>query len=314
MNSRRTTNVNKGWLYHYLVIYSNSMKTILGADMGSQTVMRWTMPNLSVRFFFFAVTLGLLIAVNQVAAGEYEFPYRDQFAAVGVQTIELEELAANFDDYIIVDARERFEYDTIHIQGAYAIPFSSREFSRQVRALAREHNKPLVFYCNGRECSVAYRAAEYALGLGIEGAKAYDLGILPWAKARPGQTILFGQLMTERSDGLISDAQFRERTLPQSRFFELIEQTTDPLVIDVRSNRQRDGISLYFGDIHLPLDSRDEEIMAVVDQAIEENRTVFVIDDAGHQIRWVQHAFEERGLANYWFLDGGAVAVFESMR
>lgn len=282
--------------------------------MDDRVFAQWRVLAKSAILLLFAAMLLWLLANNQAVADEPEFPYREQYAAVGVQTIERAELIANLDDYVIVDVRERFEYDTIHIKGAYSVPFSHRDFSQEIHALAREHGKPIVFYCNGRACSVSYRAAAYGLESGIAEVQVYDLGILPWAKMHPEETILFGQPMLEHPDGLISDAQFRERTLTQQRFFGLIQQKAAPIVLDVRSDAQRDGVSLYFGDRHLPLDNSDQQIMAVVDEAIAENRTVFVMDDAGHQIRWLQHAFEERGLNDYWFLDGGAVVIYESMQ
>lgn len=251
---------------------------------------------------------------GQAIASEYTFPYREQFAAVGVSFIEKDTLAENLDDYVVIDARERLEYDTIHIEGAHSIPFSSRNFSRDVRELAGSTDKPLVFYCNGRACSVSYRAVEYAQSLGLEQVYAYDLGILPWAERYPQYTMLHGEVLQAHPSGLIANNAFNNRNLPEQRFFEFIERDNNPLVLDVRSNRQRDGISLYYRDVHLPLDRSDDEILALVDQAIDEQRTVFVIDDAGHQTRWVQHLFEDRGLENYWFLEGGAVAVFDNMQ
>lgn len=254
-----------------------------------------------------ALTIMLLASGMSAAA---DFPLRAQYAAQGVEPISTDDLAARFDDYLIIDARARYEFETLHIEGAHSMPFSDRNFSREVLALHEEDPRPMVFYCNGVECAVSYRAAARAVDRGISNALVYDAGVFAWANAQPGRTLLLGEPLNDPGK-LISQSEFQAHLLGEEAFFARIEASENPIILDVRTTRQREGVSLFqMQDVHVPLQSSNREILEWVDRAIAEERALFVADATGRQVRWLQYLLESRGVSEYWFLDGGAQVLF----
>ena len=62
-----------------------------------------------------------------------------------VKTIRVHELARNFSDYVILDAREKKEYEVSHLKNAIRIGFSTPDFN-VVEKLPK--NTPIVVYCS----------------------------------------------------------------------------------------------------------------------------------------------------------------------
>lgn len=260
--------------------------------------------------------LGCLLAVSlawpSLAAAE-DFPLREKYASVGIQPVETEALAASLDEMSVVDARSVYEYETLHIQGARSIPLASSGFNQAVRKLAEESAQPMVFYCNGVTCAVSYKAALKAKEAGVSDARVYDAGVFAWAQANPEQTVLLGEPL-KQVDQLISGKQFERHLLDEDAFYARIMDSEKPIIVDIRSKRQRAGASLFqMQDRHIPLTTDNRELSGLVARASAEKRPMFFVDATGKQVRWLQYYLEEQGLTDYWFLQGGALAIFEGM-
>jgi len=263
----------------------------------------------AMSFWVVSLALTITLFVPGMAYAQ-DFPLRAQYAAQGVEPISTDDLAARFDDYLIVDARARYEFETLHIEGAHSLPFSDRSFSQDVVALHEEDQRPMVFYCNGVECAVSYRAAARALELGVEDVLVYDAGVFAWANAQPERTLLLGEPLNDPSK-LIAQSEFQAHLLGEEPFFARIEASENPIILDVRTTKQREGVSLFqMQDVHVPLQSSNREILEWVNRAIAEDRALFVVDATGRQVRWLQYLLESRGVSEYWFLDGGAQVLF----
>ncbi|MEE4330545.1 MAG: rhodanese-like domain-containing protein [Wenzhouxiangella sp.] len=262
-------------------------------------------------FGLVVATLAGMAATAPVLA--QEFPLREKYEAVGVEAVETAELAASFESMIVVDARSEYEYQTLHIQDAHSIPLASRGFAPEVVELAQSSGQPLVFYCNGELCAVSYRAAARALEAGVEDARVYDAGVFAWANAHPERAVLLGQPLGDPGR-LISSEEFKAHLLGEDAFYARIDAQAAPLIVDIRTRKQRQGVSLFQArDRHVPLTDDSGELDELIEQAKAEGREMFFIDATGKQVRWLQYYLEDRGLSDYWFLEGGAASVFESM-
>ncbi|MFN2380976.1 MAG: rhodanese-like domain-containing protein [Guyparkeria sp.] len=259
-----------------------------------------------------ALMLGVALLFTGIAAAE-GFPLRDKYASVGVASVETEELATSLDTMTVVDARSPYEYETLHIRDAVSIPLASRGFDESVRGLAEESGQPLVFYCNGVTCAVSYKAALRAKEAGVEDARVYDAGVFAWAHAHPRHTVLLGDPL-QSADRLIANEAFQDHVLEEDAFYARIQSSTDPVIIDIRSRDQRQGVSLFqTQDRHVPLTNDNRELGGLVEAAMREERPMFFVDATGKQVRWLQYYLEEKGLSEYWFLEGGASKLYESM-
>ncbi|RRQ23719.1 rhodanese [Guyparkeria sp. SCN-R1] len=259
-----------------------------------------------------ALVLGVALLLAGPAVAE-DFPLRDKYASVGVPPVETEELAGSLDAVTVVDARSPYEYETLHIRDAVSIPLASRDFNDSVRALAEESGQPLVFYCNGVTCAVSYKAALKAKEAGVADARVYDAGVFAWAQAHPEHTVLLGEPL-QSADQLIADEAFKGRVLDEDAFYARIQSSIDPVIIDIRSKDQRQGVSLFqMRDRHVPLTNDNQELGWLVQAAMTDQRPMFFVDATGKQVRWLQYYLEEQGVAQYWFLEGGASKIYEGM-
>ncbi len=259
-----------------------------------------------------AVVFGAWLGGMPAVQSAEEFPLRAQYALVGVQPIDTAQLTQQFAKYQIVDVRSAYEYQTLHIEGAESIPLTSAKFTGEIKELAEKNKKPLVFYCNGTTCDKSYKAAAEALAAGIKPVWVYDAGIFAWAKANPSQTRLLGKPMTSASQ-LISKAEFEAHLLSPQEIDARLAKEPNAIVLDIRDAEQRAGISLFqMKDIHVPLDS--PKLQSWLDKAKSENRPLYIIDATGHQVQWLQYVLQEQGLNHYWFVRGGARALYESLK
>jgi len=248
----------------------------------------------------------LIASFSSLSVANSGFPGRQVY--VDVNTIEMEDLHKRLSEFILVDVRSRFEYNTMHIKNALHLPVAEKTFNDDIRSLYRMARKPVVFYCNGVTCLKSYQAARSANVIGgINSSKvmAFDAGMLAWAKAHPKDSILLGQSPLE-TNLLIADTKFNKHLLGFNEF--KAEADKGAVVIDVRDAFQRNGKSLFPGkDTNIPLD-KSAKMHSIIMKAKEDGKTVLVYDAVGRQVRWLQYALEKEGLSEYYFLKGGAAA------
>lgn len=252
------------------------------------------------------VVLCLSFPVFAPAADGEKFPHRAKFKHVPI--MEIEQLAAQLDSVTVVDVRSRYEYDTLHIQGAVHVPLSKETLPAAVRDLRAKSPKPIVFYCNGTSCKKSYEAADLALKAGVDKVYAYDAGIDAWSQSHPQQCVLLGRSPVTAAD-LISMAAFKKRLINTERFEAYVEKGA--VVLDIRDLRQRDVVLFPMRELRAPLDDA-RKITAAVDEAKRSKKTLVVYDKVGKQTRWFQYFLEQQGVKDYYFLDGGSEAYHEA--
>ncbi len=253
----------------------------------------------------FPWALSLLFAPIVQAANE-EFPYRVRYP--DAEVISTADLVKRFDGVVVIDVRSKYEYDTLHIKGAVNIPLE-RLFTDQIVKLRAQHNKPFVFYCNGKTCHKSYDAVLLAAKARLDQLYAYDAGIFDWAKAQPERTVLLGKSPIKPED-LISGDRFKARLLEPKDFVARVNDKS--IVLDVRDRAQRDSALFPFKEARAQLDEM-KKIDVVIDQAREQKKTLLVYDQTGKQVQWFQYYLENKGIKDYYFMKGGAQAHFDAM-
>lgn len=240
------------------------------------------------------------------------FPYRSQYPEV--RTISTQELYQkdNSGDIIIVDVRSKIEYEVIHPVGTVHIPIGHLSFIDKVTQLTKENpGKEIAFYCNGITCLKSYEATKKALAGGFKNCFAYDAGIPAWAETYPDKTLLLGKIIVDPEKQIIPKAEFKKLCL----LFEDFKQKSDApdaVVIDVRDFIQKSGkLPGLETALEIPL---DKFIPNFVEKKVDQDKTLFIFDQVGKQVRWLMYYVVENGYTNYYFLDKGATGVLKEQK
>lgn len=273
-----------------------------------------TFRSLSPRLTAMALCVGLAGAPIAASAQAFvEFPGRSLYERFGVDAVDLFDLRGQLSRSTVIDVRPRLEYDILHIEGAHHVPLGAPDFEDQVRALEEEHGGPLVFYCNGRESYMSYRAAARANSAGLGPTQAYDAGVRDWAERYPGLAMLRGEPIKDPESQLIGDEAFEARLLNADTFAQRVRGDSEAVVVDVRGNDERDEISLFASrEISSPMENIDA-LNQVLDRADREGHDLLIFDQNGQQVRWLQYHLEERGIENYHFLEGGLQRFYDEV-
>ena len=258
------------------------------------------------------ILLVILLAsiANSAWSAEEGFPGRKKYP--DIPYIELTDLYAkkNRGEVVIVDARSNYEFETLRIKGAVNIPVANKTFEDEVRQLRAKTNKAIVFYCNGHRCMKSYISVKRALNANIENVLAFDAGIFDWTKKYPNQAVLLGTSPVNPKK-LIAKNRFKSRLLDPDTFSSYIMDSRNRMVVDVRDKFQRAGVGFYPGiERWAALDDR-KKLQGYIEKAKRENKTLFIYDEVGKQVRWLQYALEKAGVKNYYFMDKGARAYYD---
>lgn len=264
------------------------------------------------RWFVTLVAGCCLLAGNGAAWAQEQFPYRAKYTKA--PPISTADLKAKYDqdDVVLVDVRSAMEFDVIHPKKAIHVPVAQKSFVDEVRKLVDANKgKLFVFYCNGVTCLKAYEATERAReALPGDIFFAYDAGIPEWAQKFPQQTLLLGKEIQNPQQQVISPEAFKKKCLP---FEDFKKAKSDPqaLYFDVRDPIQNTGPLPGLENARtLPLD----KFILFVQQKLEQDKTIYVLDQVGKQVEWLMYYLEAHGYKNYWFLDKGATGVLEKQQ
>jgi len=258
-----------------------------------------------------SITYSLFLLFTSVHATENGFPGRPKYPEVPV--MEKADLMKALQNVVIVDARSSLEFDTLRIKGAINIPVAGKDFEDQVKTLRSKTSKPIVFYCNGRTCMKSYIAVKKSTAVNVSDVHAYDAGMFEWAETYPEYAELLGKSPVNLHD-IIPMNKFETRLLEPDDFSnKAYEMGSKSLIIDVRDKYQRGAAGLFPGkERWVSLDKR-QELINYIEQAKKDNKTLFIYDEVGHQVQWLQYALEQAKVSNYFFMSNGAKAYFAAM-
>lgn len=246
-----------------------------------------------------------------VYANEEGFPGRSEYPELAIY--EKAQLFEDFKQVVLVDTRSNYEFETLRIQGAVNIPVSDKEFGAQLLNLRKSTNKPIVFYCNGRSCYKSYRAGREANRLNIDNTYVYDAGVFEWAKTYPTHAILLGKSPVDPRD-IIPKNKFNAHLLDPDMFSEKAYQLgSRSLIIDVRDRYQRAGTGLFPATERWASLDDQKKLQEYINRAKTENKTLFIYDEVGKQVRWFQYALEKADIKNYYFMKKGVRHYYDGL-
>jgi len=257
------------------------------------------------KIFTFLVLLVWVGASGAASADTIALPHRATYKNVPV--VEIEQLPGQLQSSWIVDVRSAYEFDTLHIKGAFNIPLNRKTFRRDLERLLYLEQKPIVFYCNGGTCKKSYKAVIKAQKAGLKNIAAYDAGIYNWARRYPEHSVLLGS-SPMKSWQFISNSEFKDRLLHADEFSAM--KTKKATVLDIRDVAQRDNPLFPFEEKRAQLKDM-EKIKNIVRKAKASNKTLLVYDKVGKQVRWFQYFLEKENVKNYYFMKGGSEHYFE---
>ncbi|MFK5914114.1 MAG: rhodanese-like domain-containing protein [Woeseiaceae bacterium] len=255
--------------------------------------------------FFALLALFATFSSTSLLAADKGFPGRAEYPEIPLY--QKADLLRDFNKVVIVDARSPLEFKTIHIKGAVNIPIASRKFPEMAKALRKKTKKPIVFYCNGRTCYKSYKAVKAALKAGLKNVYSYDAGMFEWAKTYPKYAVLLGQNPMNPKN-IIPKSQLKRHFLSISQFNETARTLprNTRMVLDVRDMHQRAGIGLFIGIEKWVSMNDEKKLFRYLDKAKAENKTLYIYDETGKQVRWLQYTLEQRNIKNYFFMTKGA--------
>ena len=258
--------------------------------------------SLSIQFSLFSSTSAF--------ADDKGFPGRAEYPEIALY--QKADLLRDFNKVVIVDARSSLEFKTIHVKGAVNIPVASKKFPEMVKALRKKTNRPIVFYCNGRTCYKSYKATKAALKAGVKNVFAYDAGIFEWAKTYPKYAVLQGVSPMDPKK-IIPKKAFKSRFLTPKVFTEKARAASrsESLIMDVRDMYQRAGVGFFIGLERWVSMDDEKKLAKYLKKAVDENRTLYIYDEAGKQVRWLQYTLERYNIKNYYFMKKGAKGFYK---
>jgi rhodanese-related sulfurtransferase len=152
----------------------------------------------------------------------------------------------------------------------------------------------------------SYEAAKRSLKAGFKNCYAYDAGIPEWAAVFPEETLLLGKTIVDPEKQLIPKSVFKQKTLPFDEF-KAKNAANGGMVIDVRDHIQHsESLSGLEKARHIPL---DRFLQYFVMKKEHQDKTLFIFDQVGKQVKWLQYYLKDNGYQQYYFLKGGASSV-----
>ncbi|MBZ0150247.1 MAG: rhodanese-like domain-containing protein [Planctomycetes bacterium] len=246
------------------------------------------------------VPLLLLTALPLAAqAPKNPFPLREKFPQL--EWVSTTELAA-MKDAIVIDTRNRIEFDVIHIEGSRNLEVGEMKKADLEALRAANGSQPIVFYCNGVTCKKSYDAGEKARIWGFTNCKIYDTGIFDWAETLPERTRFFGELLTKENvkQKLIPKTELHAVSLAPAEFIQKA-RSGDYKVFDVRDTKDRQDFPIKLPKIaKLPMD----EFVKLLDKGAVP-KGVLILDNVGKQVDWLQYYLRKANHQDHQFLLGG---------
>ncbi len=249
----------------------------------------------------------VLVVATLVAANAEDFPLRAKYP--DLVPISTEELAARYDDVIIVDARNKMEYNVIHMKGAANFLVGKMKKVNLLTLRAEKGDKTIVFYCNGHTCSKSYKASAKARKFGVENTKVYDAGIFSWAKAHPEKAIFFGKELNAETvkDFIQQKADAKTASIPTADLLAKIQEGYT--LIDIRDkNEAKEKPINIEGKKNISFDLL-VKMMEQDSPTVPKSKIVF-IDNVGKQVAWLHFYLKKYDRSDFYFLKGGVKAWF----
>lgn len=258
---------------------------------------------------FWAALFAASLLVSAVASED--FPHRAHYQALGVPILSDQEVIERLGRAYVFDVRSDQEYRAGHIKGAYNIPVNHPDFTYEVGKITDgDPSRSVIFYCNGGQCEKSYLAAVRSIEAGIRNVAVYDGGAGEWLQKHVD---LIEHELDDAAPVWSKRAVIAERSLTFPELEQLAVSDPDAIILDVRTARERDGVSMFMmRDHHVGMD--EDQIRAWLEYARQERRTVLFIDESDFRPESLLPLIESVGLRDFWFLRGGLQRYYQDLR
>ncbi len=258
------------------------------------------------------IIIGLLCLFSFQVFANTDFPGRKRYPQVPY--IAIDKLFEIKDSVVFIDARSPYEYGTLRVKGAELIPLTlgTSQFKKKLLEIREKSpGKIIVFYCNGHKCMKSYKAAKRAISyVGLDNVFAFDAGIFDWAQKYPEEALLLDKPL-ENPAKLISKDNFKKHILEAEKFIKTASDDVE--ILDIRDRIERDGFYIFSGhEKSISMAKKDQQKLDEFFNNIKKsNKTLYVYDMVGKQVRWFQYYIESHGIKKYFFMEGGAESFFK---
>ena len=254
----------------------------------------------------FSSFLVLALIAAAMTASAQQYPLRPKYPQT--TPISTEQMAQEFASSVVVDVRSDFEFSVMHVDGAIHIDLSDPAFLDKLgKAVDRDKSKLVITYCNGTTCEKSYDAAVVAQKAGFTRVRVYDAGIFEWARMARGRTLLFGKPI--QAEDLIPESRYQAH-VADARAFETGAAGADALLIDVRDAQQREKTAEFAQKAEwITVDRLVKQLATPAFRGRAQGKTLYVFDNVGKQVRWLQYALEANGYSRYYFLKDGMAGL-----
>lgn len=85
----------------------------------------------------------------------------------------------------------------------------------------------------------------------------------------------------------------------------------------MREPSQRGLIELFpYPQINISMDENKklDLFLATYKASEKPEKTLLVYDEAGKQVRWMQYYLKDKGISNYYFMEGGVKNFFKALK
>ncbi len=135
----------------------------------------------------FSVGLGLAVNTLRLTPLPLIGDWSHGAFSAKVEPVPLEDAVVKFlsDEALFLDARSEADYRLGHIQGALNLPVHAGNFGKRLQefSLAVAHEKELIVYCDGIDCSLGPELGSILKGLGYRNVKILVNGWTQWIMA-----------------------------------------------------------------------------------------------------------------------------------
>lgn len=255
-------------------------------------------------FIIFSLTcVFFLLPSHGFAADNLDFPLRAKYPHL--IPIETAELASIFDEVIIIDSRNKMEYDVVNMVNSRNLLVGKMKEEDLLNLRSKNDKTPIIFYCNGTTCAKSYKAADKATKWGFKNVKVYDPGIFFWAQKEPTKTNFFAQKLTAETakNAFISKEAFNAVNLSPTDFLAKAK-SHEYTTIEIRDPNERAEYPVNLPTLKALSFDNLVKLLKKGSRAVPKNN-LLVFDNVGKQTKWVQYYLEREKVTNYYFLKGG---------
>lgn len=249
--------------------------------------------------------LSFIASLSQGAANPA--PHSAKYHDVPIYSIS--QLKQNLSRIVLVDVRSRYEFETMRIKGAINIPVASKNFVNRVKMLRKKTIEPIVFYCNGLPCRKSSLALEKAQEAKIRDVHAYEAGMYQWVETYPSESLFRGKNLVNTTK-IIPQERFHQHMLRPSVFSSKAYDLESSIILDVRDEYQRNNNYLFPGKVFCISLDNQAKLQKFIEKAKQAHKTLFIFDQAGRQVQWLQYMLVQTKLNNYYFMQDGVNAYY----